>query len=271
MAWVPNSQFEDDLVAMEPDFNLVHGQLAYDIKKQDEFCPRPKSTYEYLKSREKRNSELENLHGSTSGKGREIRESLQLMEKIQKIAGTRPLGEHATMADWEDDSTKELEAIAMMRHFGMMSMADDSLPVLPEIKAPEGPIHIVRNGRKQFPLITDPEFFRPRKIPRPKNPSPSGSYHTAKSSISSISLYGSCKSYSGSSQEQGEIKEFKPGKYLEIPYQPLEESSDQDVKSPFPTEAQPTQFGNPINARRGNHRVSQKERRRQNEVIKPKQ
>ncbi|XP_039484392.1 uncharacterized protein LOC120447069 [Drosophila santomea] len=262
MAWVPNSQFEDDLVAMEPDFNFVHGQLAYEIKKQEEFCPRPKSTYEYLKSREKRNSKLENLHESAVGKGREIRDSLRLMEKIQKIAGTRPLSEHATMSDWEDDSTKELEAIAMMRHFGMMSMAEDSLPVVPDIKPLEGPIHIIRNGRKQFPLITDPEFFRPRKVPRPKNPSPSGSYHTAKSTLSPISLYGSVRSYSGSSQEEGEIKEFKPEKYREISYQPLEESFDLNVESPFPTEALPSQFGNPI---------SQKEGRRQNGDTKPKQ
>lgn len=172
MAWVPNSQFEDDLVDMEPDFNFVHGQLAYDMKKQGEFWPRPKCTYEYLKSREKRNSELENIHGSRGGTGRDIRQSLQLMENIQKIAGTRPLGEHATMKDWEDESTNELEALAMMRHFGMMSMATDSLPVLPEVKPPEGPIKIIRNGRKQFPLITDPEFLNHARFPERRIPVP---------------------------------------------------------------------------------------------------
>ncbi|EDW55482.1 uncharacterized protein LOC6614399 [Drosophila sechellia] len=215
MAWVPNSQFEDDLVDMEPDFNFVHGQMAYDIRKQGELWPRPKSTYEYLKSREKRNSELENLHGSRGGSGRDIRESLQLMENIQKIAGTRPLGEHATMKDWEDDSTNELEALAMMRHFGMMSMATDSLHVQPEVKPPEGPIQIITNGRKQFPLITDPEFFKPRKIPRKKNPSSSSSYassgslyHTANSSSSSFSLYESAESDLDSRREQGEIGEI---------------------------------------------------------------
>jgi len=240
MAWVPNSQFEDDLVDMEPDFNFVHGQLAYDMKKQGEFWPRPKCTYEYLKSREKRNSELENIHGSRGGTGRDIRQSLQLMENIQKIAGTRPLGEHATMKDWEDESTNELEALAMMRHFGMMSMATDSLPVLPEVKPPEGPIKIIRNGRKQFPLITDPEFFKPRKIPRTKNSSSSSSYHTANSSISSFSLYESAASDLDSSKKQGEIKASKSEKYLEVPYKQLAESYDQEVESPV-------QFGNPFN------------------------
>jgi len=63
MAWVPNSRFEDDLVDMEPDFNLIHGQLAYEAKKKQEFCPRPKATYEYLTAREKRNSEQEKDNG----------------------------------------------------------------------------------------------------------------------------------------------------------------------------------------------------------------
>ncbi|XP_052852438.1 LOW QUALITY PROTEIN: uncharacterized protein LOC128262303 [Drosophila gunungcola] len=232
MAWVPNSRFEDDLVSMDPDFNHIHGQLAYEAKKKQEFCPRPKSTYEYLSTREKRNSELEKLHGNPGGKGREIRNCLQMMEKIQKIAGTKPLGEHATMADWDDTSTAELEAVAMMRHFGMMSMAEDSMPVLPAINPTQGPIHVIRNGRQRFPLITDPEFFKPRKTPRPKNPSPddsiNDSFHTAESTGSFISLYGSANSHLSSSSGSAKLKESKrEKKYLEIPYQPLEESFDQ--------------------------------------------
>ncbi|KAH8352746.1 hypothetical protein KR084_006126, partial [Drosophila pseudotakahashii] len=235
MAWVPNSRFEEDLVDMEPDFNLIHGQLAYEAKKKQEFCPRPKSTYEYLSARGKRNSELEKVNE----KGREIRESLQMMEKIQRIAGTRPMGEHATMADWDDTSTAEMEAVAMMRHFGHMSMADDSMPALPEIKPHEGPIHIIRNGRRSFPLITDPEFFKPRKTPRPKprnscNESLNDSFHTAESSSSSISLYGSAKSNLESSPEKAKSEESMKENYLEIPYQPLEESFDQeDEKNTF--------------------------------------
>ncbi|XP_017056496.1 uncharacterized protein LOC108098225 [Drosophila ficusphila] len=230
MAWVPNSRFEDDLVDMEPDFNLVHGQVAYEEKRKQEFCPRPKSTYEYLSNRNKRNSELEKLHGSPSGKGREVRESLQMMEKIQKIAGTRPLGEHATMEDWDDTSTVEQEAVAMMRYFGMMSMQEDSMPALPTIQSPQQPIQILRNGRQSFPLINDPEFFKPRKTRRPKNrslnDSITDSFHTAESCSSSISVYGSAKSHLSSSDKKKE-KESRRVKYSEIPYEPLEESFDQ--------------------------------------------
>ncbi|XP_016974658.2 uncharacterized protein LOC108041284 [Drosophila rhopaloa] len=271
MAWVPNSRFEDDLVDMDPDFNHIHGQLAYEAKKKQEFSPRPESTYEYLRNREKRNSELEKLHGNSGGKGREIRDCLQMMEKIQKIAGTRPLGEHATMADWDDNSTAELEAVAMMRHFGMMSMAEDSLPVLPEISRPQGPIHIIRNGRHSFPLITDPEFFRPRKTPRPKNPrrddSMNDSFHTAESAGSSISMYGSANSHLSSSSEREKIKETSHGKkYLEIPYQPLEESFDQ-AEETLPKEAIPAVVKKTKGKRR-NCRPGQKERRfRQNDAV----
>ncbi|XP_016964677.1 uncharacterized protein LOC108034318 isoform X2 [Drosophila biarmipes] len=37
------------------------------------------------------------------------------------------------MEDWEDTSTAEMEAVAMMRSFGMKSMSQDLLPVLPQI------------------------------------------------------------------------------------------------------------------------------------------
>lgn len=269
MAWVPNSRFEDDLVDMEPDFNLVHGQLAYEAKKKQEFCPRPKATYEYLTAREKRNSEQEKVNGSPGGKGREIRESLQMMEKIQKISGTRPLGEHATMADWEDDSTAEMELVAIMRHFGMSSMAEDTMPDLPEIKPHEGPIHVIRNGRRSFPLITDPEFFRACKPRQPKQPSSakelncandsiSDSYYTADGSASSISLYGSANSHLDSSPEKQKTMKPKREVYLEIPYQPLEESFGQEERS-FAKEASPS-TSEKTYGRRRNRRPSQKER-----------
>ncbi|XP_016963605.1 uncharacterized protein LOC108033670 [Drosophila biarmipes] len=277
MAWVPNSRFEDDLVDMEPGFNLIHGQLAYEAKRKQEFCPRPKTTYEYLAARKKRNSEQAKVNGSPGGKGREIRESLQMMEKIQKIAGTKPLGEHATMADWEDNSTAEVELIAIMRHFGMSSMAEDSLPVLPEIKPPEGPIHVIRNGRRSFPLITDPEFFRAckprqRKQPSSANDSISDSFHTAEGSSSSISLYGSAHSHLEISHKTPETpKTKKPEREdnLEIPYQPLEESFDQEQQNfakASPSTSEKT-YG-----RRNKRRPSQKERaREQYEAWNPNQ
>ncbi|XP_017105091.2 uncharacterized protein squ [Drosophila bipectinata] len=235
MAWVPSSRFEDDLVDMEPNFNFVYGQLAYEVQKKRENTPRPKSTYEYLSARRERNEELDKQHGHSSGKGREIRSCLQMMEKIQTIAGTKPLGEHATMADWEDTSTVEQEAVAMMRHFGLMSMdveARSTKPkLLPNEKEEESQpekVKITRNGRRTFPLITDPDYFRPRKTRKPKDADSSDttsdtSYHTAPSESSFISLYGSAQStLSNSYESKDRTRDCK--EYLEIPYEPLEES-----------------------------------------------
>ncbi|SPP88564.1 Hypothetical predicted protein [Drosophila guanche] len=71
------------------------------------------------------------LHGPASSKTKLIRDSLAMMERIQQITGTKPLGEHATMADWNDTSTVEREAVAMMRHYGLMSMGVESMAPLP--------------------------------------------------------------------------------------------------------------------------------------------
>lgn len=246
MAWVPSSRFEDDLVDMERDFNLIHGQLAYEERRKNEFIPRPKNTYDYLSARNKRNAQLEGTQGGSSsegGRGREIRQSLEMMERIQRIAGTKPLGEHASMADWDDTSTVELEAVAMMRHFGMMSMAGDSVPTEsflkkePAIHVPvQGSVQISRNGSRTFPLITDPNYFIPRKTRRPKNTSFEGSditdsYHTAESWSSSISLYGSAKSDLESSPAP---VPKKAESYIEIPYQLLEESIEEEEEEELP-------------------------------------
>ncbi|XP_034473313.1 uncharacterized protein LOC117780773 [Drosophila innubila] len=169
MAWAPSTNFEDDLVNLQPDFNLIHGQLAYEANRNKNYTPLPKSTYEHLANREKRNEEIQK---SNISKTKQISDSLELMERIQQIAGTRPLGEHATMADWDDQSTVEQEAVAMMRHFGMMSMAGGSLTPLEDEKLPEKKFLILRNGNKSFPVILDPSYFesgRKRKTPNQNN------------------------------------------------------------------------------------------------------
>ncbi|XP_017115812.1 uncharacterized protein LOC108138204 [Drosophila elegans] len=223
MAWVPKSRFEHDLVNMEPGFNLIHGQLAY----------------EETKKREYRTPEE-----STGGRGREIRESLQMMEKIEKIAETKPLGEHATMEDWEDTSTAHQEAVAMMRHFGMVSLDQ-------EISFPQIP----KDGSERFPLITDPAFFTFRRTRRPENPlradctpedSADDSYHTAESSSSCIWLYGSGMFQMGSGMET-ENKDRKREKRQNFVLEPKIIPGNMEKSK----------------GKRRNQRPSQKERRRQ--------
>ncbi|KAH8399021.1 hypothetical protein KR215_000892, partial [Drosophila sulfurigaster] len=234
MAWAPSTDFENDLVDMQPDRNFIHGQLAYDAANRAqcrEFTPRPKSTYEYLEKREKRNQELEKQYGSRT---KDISDSLAMMQRIQEIAGTKKLGEHATMADWEDRSTAEHEVIAMMRHYGYQSSADGSMGKLSEDddRLPKDKILIIRNGRESFPLILDPNYFGPcrrRNSTKPNdviNTSSSGStiYTDANSSIETESnaTYESATSRlddTNSSQDDD----------IEIPYKLLE-SSDEELE-----------------------------------------
>lgn len=145
MAWTPSTNFEADLLDLQSNFNFVHGQLAYEANQKRE-----------KEIRGKRETEKGNV-----SKTKQIRDSLAVMERIQQIAGTRPVGHHATMADWEDESTVEQEAVAMMRHFGMMSMAGGSLAPLENESLPQGKIYMLRNGNKSFPVHLDPSYFEP--------------------------------------------------------------------------------------------------------------
>ncbi|KAH8263734.1 hypothetical protein KR044_013191, partial [Drosophila immigrans] len=231
MAWAPSTNFEDDLVDLQPDSNFVLGQLAYEAANRRDpsrkFTPRPKSTYDFLEKREKRNQQLEQKHGTRT---KEISASLAMMERIQEIAGTKSLGEHATMADLEDRSTVEREVVAMMRHFGMMSMADGALQPCKDddVLQPKGKIHIIHNGRKRFPLILDPSYFEPGRTRKTSNhssdvvntsSSDSSIYcdpHEAFEESESSALYGSAKSdldETTSSQNSGS--------FVDIPYQLL--------------------------------------------------
>ncbi|KAH8305534.1 hypothetical protein KR018_008906, partial [Drosophila ironensis] len=233
MAWVPNSRFEDDLVALQPDFDLIHGQLAYEERRRREHTPRPQVTYDFLSARHKRNGQVAKGNGERGGPGREVRESLRLMEKIQSIAGTKPLGEHATLADWKDTSNVERETIAMMRHFGMMSMAVDLPAGLqpPELPASSLPaVQFFRCGRRTIPYITDPDYFRPRRTrrgPQDADDTTTDSFHTAESGSScGISPYGSAHSRHNTSEE------LEKEVIVEIPYQTLENSFTDGEQQP---------------------------------------
>ncbi|XP_034666667.1 uncharacterized protein LOC117900416 [Drosophila subobscura] len=245
MAWMPSTRFENDLVDSQPGCNFVLGQMAYEIKREAEYTPRPPCTYKYLAARDKRNAEIDMLHGPASSKTKEIRDSLAMMERIQQIAGTKPLGEHATMADWNDTSTVEREAVAMMRHYGLMSMGVESMAPLPpkEEGLPKGPIHVLRNGHRKLPLITDPEYFRPRKTRLAKetptsSPSTSfndsGSFHTA-NDISLDSLYESAASEVETTLDSQDDPD--------VPYELLEEMTLEPEQIPATGPKKPTGTG----------------------------
>ncbi|XP_030557377.1 uncharacterized protein LOC115760256 [Drosophila novamexicana] len=242
MAWAPSTNFEDDLVDLEPNCNFIYGQLAYEAKRKQEYTPRPKSTYEYLANRQKRNEEIDKVHSS---KSKEIRASLAMMERIQQIAGTKPLGEHATMSDWDDTSTVEKEAVAMMRHFGMMSMTDGSLAPPKTEPLPHNNIHVIRNGRRNFPLILDPQYFEPGKTRKMSNSSYSSATSgtntsRASESGSSASIYTTADSHIEETDSSQDDQGFD-----EIPYTLLEETLEPKLNSPKPYKTKKTRGSRP--------------------------
>jgi len=258
MAWAPSTDFEDDLVDLQPGFNLIQGQLAYEAANQyRDNTPRPQSTYEYLAKRDKRNKEIEEANVS---KTKEISASLAMLERIQEIAGTKPLGEHATMADWEDRSTVEKEAVAMMRHFGMMSMADGSLSQPKPRNLPKDKVIAMRNGNRSFPLILDPEYFEPGRTR--KTSKPSSSNQTPSCSSSSVNTYATAKSesiHSSCDTVKSHLDDTKGSmdSYVDIQYELLQTSTE-EPEPQQPSKPKETKKGSTRG--RGFRRAPQKER-----------
>lgn len=262
MAWAPSTSFEDELVSLQPDYNFIHGHLAYENRQKTEkgFTPRPQSTYDHLAKREKRNKEINKMDES---KSREIRASLAMMERIQEIAGTKPLGEHATMSDWNDKSTVEREAVAMMRHFGMMSMSDGALEAPKTDLMPKTKIHVVRNGQRNFPLIMDPNYFEPGKTR--KTNTESGKSASSNSSIYSNALeanttngtnntlYITAQTHLDENLNSSSTESYHS--YMDIPYLSLHNESD-ELSCPMSSQVRKKKV-----IKKRKNRPSQKERR----------
>ncbi|KAL7726816.1 hypothetical protein ACLKA6_017226 [Drosophila palustris] len=269
MAWAPSTNFEDDLVELQSDFNLIHGQWTYEANqnRNRDFTPRPKSTYEYLARREKHNEQIE--RGNVS-KTKEISSSLAMMERIQEIAGTKPLGEHATMADWDDESTVEREAVAMMRHFGMMSMAGGSLEPPKTETLPQGKIHVLRNGNKSFPVLLDPSYFEPgrrRRTSKPNNKEASVSSNFTNSNPFESAESESFNSSYFTAKTHLDDSISSKDSCVDIPYELLQTSTDEPETKPEPKPPQPSLMAKETNIKnsgRGHRRrPSQKQRKLQ--------
>lgn len=161
MSWVPSNDFEEEIVDSQPDHNFIFGQLCE--PSQQTFYPRPKEHLDFVahqkSAKNKREDTLTNFQNH----------KLNLIARVQRIAGTKPLGEQPTINDWNDNDNIEREAIALMRHVGLGPSLEQPLdeartiathPITEEIK-----INI--NGRKQMPVFFDEKFFelKPRVSP----------------------------------------------------------------------------------------------------------
>ncbi|XP_011190044.1 uncharacterized protein LOC105216962 [Zeugodacus cucurbitae] len=153
MSWVPSTDFEEEIVDSQPDHNFIFGQLCEPT--QQTFYPRPKAHLEFVAQQKSAKNKRESALTNTQN------HKLNLIARVQRIAGTKPLGEQPTINDWNDNDNVEREAIALMRHVGLGPSLEQPLddactiathPITEEIK-------INRNGRKQMPVFFDEKFF----------------------------------------------------------------------------------------------------------------
>ncbi|XP_053959384.1 uncharacterized protein LOC128863967 [Anastrepha ludens] len=165
MSWVPSTDFEEEVVSMQPRHNFIYGQLC-DPGPQ-EFHPRPKEHLDFIaKQKNEKKQREETLTKSQNHK-------LNIIAKVQRIAGTKPLGEQPTIHDWDDNENIERETIAMMRHVGLGPRLEQ--PFDEECTIASHPIQsdirINRNGRKQIPVFFDEKYFelKPRVLDSPSS------------------------------------------------------------------------------------------------------
>lgn len=160
MNWVPSNDFENEVVSQQPDHNFIFGSLA--CSDTEEYYPRPESHLLYAE--EKRQRKL------ATG----LNPKLDIIAKVQRIAGTKPLGQQPTINDWDDDRDVEHETIAMMRSLGINSSIEQPLDekctvsTLPNTEE----MHVMHNGKKRMPIFYHDKFFKLK--PRISNVSPSG-------------------------------------------------------------------------------------------------
>ncbi|XP_067623447.1 uncharacterized protein squ [Eurosta solidaginis] len=153
MAWVPTTDFEEEIVELEPYHDFIYGHLSEPSAQT--FYPRPKEHLDFVQQQKKtKNVQEKNLTSSQNHK-------LNLIAKIQQIAGTKPLGEQPTLEDWDSNENIVRETIALMRHVGFNPSVEEALdegrtiathPITEDVK-------INRNGRKHMPIFFGDKFF----------------------------------------------------------------------------------------------------------------
>ncbi|XP_014089090.2 uncharacterized protein squ [Bactrocera oleae] len=191
MSWVPSTDFEEEIVDSQPDHNFIFGQLCE--PSQQIFYPRPKEHLDFVAQQKSvKNKREKTLTNSQNHK-------LNLIARVQRIAGTKPLGEQPTINDWNDNDNVERETIALMRHVGLGPSLEQPLdeertiathPISEEIK-------INRNGRKKLPVFFDGKFFELK--PRVSRSSSSSGNNSPVIEDATTNLNDSCASLKSSS------------------------------------------------------------------------
>uniref|UniRef100_A0A1B0BV77 Uncharacterized protein n=1 Tax=Glossina palpalis gambiensis TaxID=67801 RepID=A0A1B0BV77_9MUSC len=160
MPWEPTTDFEDEIVSLQPQHDFIFASLS-----EQPFQPRPQAHIDYALSRKKR--------GNSENKSpNKVNSKLELIGEIQRIAGTKPLGEQPALDDWEDTTTLEQESIAMMRYFGYHTSTDEPFNV--DVTYATHPVkkvvEIAHVGRgRKFPILLDEDLFELKPKPKLNN------------------------------------------------------------------------------------------------------
>ncbi|XP_058981601.1 putative uncharacterized protein DDB_G0282133 [Musca domestica] len=156
MPWKPSTDFEEEIVNLQPDHDFIFGALSE--PEPQPFYPRPQSHIEYAATKKKQTRQQQQEYEET---GR-INNRLHAIAQVQRIAGTKPLGQQPTLDDWNNNKNTEKEIVAMMRHFGLGPSVEE--PLNEKLTIATYPIRngveIVQNRCKKIPLIFDDNLFK---------------------------------------------------------------------------------------------------------------
>lgn len=163
MPWAPTTDFENEVVSFQPDHDFIFGSLSAPQEDEDHY-PRPESHLRYILEKKKKNNEQNEIVSSSKSK------KLSIISKVQRIAGTKPLGEQPTLEDWDDDTNVERETIAMMRHLGLQPSMDEALDEQRTIATLplSNEVLVMHNGRRRMPILYNEKFFKLKpRVPLP--------------------------------------------------------------------------------------------------------
>ncbi|XP_073826777.1 squash [Musca autumnalis] len=178
MPWKPATDFEEEIVNLQPDHDFIFGALSE--PEPQPFYPRPQSHIDYAAMKKKQLKKQQEEYEKTG----KINNRLHAIAEIQSIAGTKPLGEQPTLDDWSNNKNTEKEIVAMMRHFGLGPSVEE--PLNENLTIATYPIsngvEIVKNKCKKIPLLFDDNLFKLKPKESPTNSSSntsSNSYDSA--------------------------------------------------------------------------------------------
>ncbi|KNC27643.1 hypothetical protein FF38_07076 [Lucilia cuprina] len=109
MPWIPTTDFEEEVVNLQPHHDFIYGMLS---EPQYNSYPRPKTHTEYAANRKTDNKEHRKSTAKLNGK-------LHAIQQVQRMASTKTVGEQPTIDDWDNNKKIEQETIGMMRYCGM--------------------------------------------------------------------------------------------------------------------------------------------------------